>query len=68
MPTSPSSMTNQHTLDDEPDKDLFVAVDDPQQHATPMETYFTYRILTKVKDKLITQVCGSCIEFSKLTT
>lgn len=47
MPTSPSSMTNQHTLDDEPDKDLFVAVDDPQQHATPMETYFTYRILTK---------------------
>ncbi|XP_078074930.1 sorting nexin-7 isoform X2 [Mustelus asterias] len=48
MQTSPSSMINQHTLEDEPDgKDIFVAVDDPENHVTAIETYVTYRITTK---------------------
>ncbi|XP_043554809.1 sorting nexin-7 isoform X4 [Chiloscyllium plagiosum] len=48
MQTSPSSMINQHTLDDEPDsKDIFVTVDDPANHVTTLETFVTYRIITK---------------------
>ncbi|XP_062920659.1 sorting nexin-7 isoform X1 [Mobula hypostoma] len=48
MPTSPSSMINQHTLEDEPDnKDLFVTVDDPEIHATPFDNFYTYRVITK---------------------
>uniref|UniRef100_UPI00398F412E sorting nexin-7 isoform X3 n=1 Tax=Pristiophorus japonicus TaxID=55135 RepID=UPI00398F412E len=48
MQTSPSSMINQHTLEDEPDsKDLFVTVDDPENHITAIETFVTYRIATK---------------------
>ncbi|XP_007885296.2 sorting nexin-7 isoform X1 [Callorhinchus milii] len=48
MPTSPASMINQHTLEDETDsKDLFVTVDDPENHVTTIETFVTYRITTK---------------------
>ncbi|XP_069795159.1 sorting nexin-7 isoform X2 [Narcine bancroftii] len=48
IPASPSSMTNQHTLDDDQNnQDLFVMVDDPVHHATPIENFFTYRIITK---------------------
>ncbi|XP_067846080.1 sorting nexin-7 isoform X6 [Heptranchias perlo] len=48
MPTSPSSMINQHTLEDEPEgKDLFVTVDDPENHITAIETFVTYRITAK---------------------
>ncbi|XP_038649844.1 sorting nexin-7 [Scyliorhinus canicula] len=48
MQTSPSSMINQHTLEDESDgKDIFVAVDDPENHVTAIETFVTYRITTK---------------------
>ncbi|XP_067892966.1 sorting nexin-7 isoform X2 [Heterodontus francisci] len=48
MQTSPSSMINQHTLEDEPNgKDLFVKVDDPENHITAIETFVTYRITTK---------------------
>ncbi|XP_051867636.1 sorting nexin-7 [Pristis pectinata] len=48
MPTSPSSMINQLTLEDEPDnRDLFITVDDPEHHATALENFFTYRIITK---------------------
>ncbi|XP_041063721.1 sorting nexin-7 isoform X1 [Carcharodon carcharias] len=48
MQTSPSSMINQHTLEDEPDsKDIFVTVDDPENHVTAIETFVTYRITTK---------------------
>ncbi|XP_053106293.1 sorting nexin-7 isoform X2 [Hemicordylus capensis] len=48
MPTSPSSMINQYRFDDEPElKDLFITVDDPESHITAIETFITYRIVTK---------------------
>lgn len=49
MPTSPSSMINQYKFEDEPEgKDLFVTVDDPESYITAIETFITYRIVTKV--------------------
>lgn len=49
MPTSPLSMINQVKFEDEPDlKDLFITVDDPESHVTTLETFITYRVLTKV--------------------
>ncbi|XP_066209590.1 sorting nexin-7 isoform X1 [Saccopteryx leptura] len=48
MPTSPLSMINQVKFEDEPDlKDLFITVDDPESHVTTIETFITYRIVTK---------------------
>nr|XP_028588590.1 sorting nexin-7 isoform X1 [Podarcis muralis] len=48
MPTSPSSMINQYKFDDEPElKDLFITVDDPESHITALETFITYRVVTK---------------------
>ncbi|XP_048353094.1 sorting nexin-7 isoform X2 [Sphaerodactylus townsendi] len=48
MPTSPSSMINQYKFEDEPElKDLFVTVDDPESHITVIETFITYRVVTK---------------------
>ncbi|XP_066480356.1 sorting nexin-7 isoform X2 [Tiliqua scincoides] len=48
MPTSPSSMINQYRFEDEPElKDLFITVDDPESHITPIETFITYRVVTK---------------------
>ncbi len=35
-------------LDDET-KDLFVTIDNPEKHATTMESYITFRVVTKVK-------------------
>ncbi|XP_015260961.1 PREDICTED: sorting nexin-7 [Gekko japonicus] len=48
MPTSPSSMINQYKFEDEPElKDLFVTVDDPESHNAAIETFTTYRVVTK---------------------
>uniref|UniRef100_A0A8I4A055 Sorting nexin 7 n=1 Tax=Callithrix jacchus TaxID=9483 RepID=A0A8I4A055_CALJA len=48
MPTSPLSMINQIKFEDEPDlKDLFITVDEPESHVTTIETFVTYRIITK---------------------
>ena len=49
MPTSPLSMINQVKFEDEPDlKDLFITVDEPESHVTTLETFITYRVITKV--------------------
>ncbi|XP_061235106.1 sorting nexin-7 [Neopsephotus bourkii] len=48
VPISPSSMINQYKLEDEPElRDLFITVDDPESHITAIETFITYRVLTK---------------------
>ncbi|KAM9245254.1 sorting nexin-7 isoform 1-T1 [Dugong dugon] len=48
IPTSPLSMINQIKFEDEPDlKDLFITVDEPESHVTTIETFITYRIVTK---------------------
>ncbi len=52
MQTSPASMSNQYKFEeDEEDadsKDIFVTVDNPESHVTAIETYITYRVVTKV--------------------
>ncbi|KAG9351097.1 hypothetical protein JZ751_024987 [Albula glossodonta] len=46
MPTSPASMVNQ--LEEDVDtKDIFITVDNPESHVTAIETFITYRVLTK---------------------
>ncbi|NXF91892.1 SNX7 protein, partial [Eubucco bourcierii] len=48
VPISPSSVTNQYTFEGEPElRDLFITVDDPESHITAIETFITYRVLTK---------------------
>ncbi|KAM6953514.1 sorting nexin-7 [Aplochiton taeniatus] len=52
LPTSPSSMLNQYKFEEEEEegadtKDLFVTVDNPESHITAIETFVTYRVLTK---------------------
>ncbi|KAI5106249.1 sorting nexin-7 isoform X1 [Silurus meridionalis] len=51
MQTSPGSMVNQYRFDDEDDvagnKDIFITVDNPESHVTTIETFITYRVLTK---------------------
>lgn len=52
MPTSPGSMVNQCKFeeDEESDsKDIFITVDNPESHVTAIETFITYRVLTKVR-------------------
>ncbi|KAK6316518.1 hypothetical protein J4Q44_G00140420 [Coregonus suidteri] len=49
-PASSSSLLNRLQLDDDLDgetRDLFVTVDDPKKHVSTMETYITYRVVTK---------------------
>ncbi|KAM9839435.1 sorting nexin-7 [Aulostomus maculatus] len=52
-PTSPSSMVNQYRLEDDEEqqdasaKDLFITVDNPESHVTAIETFITYRVVTK---------------------
>ncbi|KAJ8376104.1 hypothetical protein SKAU_G00066840 [Synaphobranchus kaupii] len=46
MPTSPASMINQFEEDTD-EKDIFVTVDNPESHVTAIETFITYRVLTK---------------------
>lgn len=56
MPTSPGSMINQYRFEDEEDvpstKDIFITVDNPESHVTAIETFITYRVLTKVWQEL----------------
>ncbi|XP_072555655.1 sorting nexin-7 isoform X2 [Paramormyrops kingsleyae] len=48
LPTSPSSMTNQYRFEEESDaRDIFVTVDNPESHVTALETFITYRVVTK---------------------
>ncbi|XP_053088744.1 sorting nexin-7 isoform X2 [Pangasianodon hypophthalmus] len=51
MQTSPGSMVNQYRFEDEEDecgtKDIFITVDNPESHVTAIETFITYRVLTK---------------------
>ncbi|XP_064284221.1 sorting nexin-7 [Passer domesticus] len=48
VPISPSSMINQYKFEDEPElRDLFITVDDPESHITAIETFITYRVVTK---------------------
>lgn len=57
MPTSPGSMVNQYRFEDEDDddvpdmKDIFITVDNPESHVTAIETFITYRVLTKVRQE-----------------
>lgn len=54
MPNSPGSMVNQYRLDEDDVerhlgvRDLFITVDKPESHVTAIETYITYRVVTKV--------------------
>ncbi|XP_051969523.1 sorting nexin-7 isoform X2 [Xyrauchen texanus] len=51
MQTSPGSMVNQYKFEEEEEdgdaKDIFVTVDNPESHVTAIETYITYRVVTK---------------------
>ncbi|XP_039590659.1 sorting nexin-7 isoform X1 [Polypterus senegalus] len=48
LPTSPGSMINQYRFEEDHDsKDFFITVDDPESHVTAIETFITYRIITK---------------------
>lgn len=53
MQTSPGSMINQYKFEEEEEeidtKDIFVTVDDPESYVTAIETYITYRVVTKVQ-------------------
>lgn len=53
---SPSSMVNQYRLEDEDEeeglvdadiRDLLITVDNPESHVTAIETFITYRVITK---------------------
>ncbi|XP_043960221.1 sorting nexin-7 isoform X2 [Gambusia affinis] len=55
MPNSPDSMVNQFRLDEENEeeqqgainKDIFVTVDNPESHISAIETFITYRVVTR---------------------
>lgn len=54
MQTSPGSMINQYKFEEEEEedvdtRDIFVIVDNPESHVTAIETYITYRVVTKVQ-------------------
>ena len=58
--TSPGSMVNQYKFEEEEEeeglddtKDLFITVDNPESHVTAVETFITYRVLTKVRNVLM---------------
>ncbi|KAK5898551.1 hypothetical protein CgunFtcFv8_015956 [Champsocephalus gunnari] len=44
-PSSPSSMMNQYREEEE--EELFITVDHPESHVTAIETFITYRVVTK---------------------
>lgn len=52
MQTSPASMINQYKFEEEEEdadtKDIFVTVDNPESLVTAIETYVSYRVMTKV--------------------
>lgn len=43
---------------DSDEHDLFVHVDNPEKHVTKMETYITFRVITKVSVILIIYECS----------
>ncbi|XP_033883489.1 sorting nexin-7-like isoform X3 [Acipenser ruthenus] len=47
MPMSPASMINQYKLEEQDIKDVFITVDCPESHVTSIETFVTYRVITK---------------------
>ncbi|XP_041717816.1 sorting nexin-7 isoform X2 [Coregonus clupeaformis] len=50
MQTSPGSMVNQYKFEEDEEgdsKDIFITVDNPESHVTAIETFITYRVLTK---------------------
>ncbi|XP_071271128.1 sorting nexin-7 isoform X6 [Salvelinus alpinus] len=50
MQTSPGSMVNQCKFEEDEEgdsKDIFITVDNPESHVTAIETFITYRVLTK---------------------
>ncbi|XP_054878762.1 sorting nexin-7 [Poeciliopsis prolifica] len=55
MPNSPDSMVNQFRLDEENEeeqqgainKDIFVTVDNPESHISAIETFITYRVVSR---------------------
>ncbi|XP_023855937.1 sorting nexin-7 isoform X2 [Salvelinus sp. IW2-2015] len=50
MHTSPGSMVNQCKFEEDEEgdsKDIFITVDNPESHVTAIETFITYRVLTK---------------------
>lgn len=62
MQTSPGSMVNQYKFEEEEEegldtKDLFITVDNPESHVTAVETFITYRVLTKVRNVLMSSGC-----------
>lgn len=66
MPNSPGSMVNQYRLDEDDAehhlgvRDLFITVDKPESHVTTIETFITYRVVTKVGSSLY-----PCVLFSQ---
>lgn len=55
-------MVNQYRLEDEDEeeelvdadiKDLLITVDNPESHVTAIETFITYRVITKVTPPLL---------------
>ncbi|XP_010789416.1 sorting nexin-7-like, partial [Notothenia coriiceps] len=44
-PSSPSSMMNQYREEEE--EELFITIDHPESHVTAIETFITYRVMTK---------------------
>ncbi|XP_017269520.1 sorting nexin-7 [Kryptolebias marmoratus] len=55
IPNSPGSMVNQYRLEEDEEeqqqdgdtKDIFVTVDNPENHITALETFIMYRVVTK---------------------
>lgn len=62
MPNSPGSMVNQYRLDEDDVerplavRDLFITVDKPESHVTAIETFITYRVVTKVGPSSVASV------------
>lgn len=62
VPTCPSPTVNQYRLDEDEEQlvdadvqDLLISVDEPESHVTTIETFITYRVVTKV------MACGTCL-------
>ncbi|XP_028290756.1 sorting nexin-7 [Gouania willdenowi] len=54
LPNSPGSMVNQYRLEDEDEglqavhtKDFFITVSNPESHVTAVETFITYKVVTR---------------------
>lgn len=63
MLNSPSSLVNQYQLEDDEEelvdtniKDLLITVDNPESHVTAIETFITYRVVTKVMASGVTVI------------